>query len=285
MTRLLLAVFVLTLLLPGKAWADRRDQKAAELYLDGVDDIKRGKFREGKRLIDQALARGATEPNEQQGSESRYMARPYLPYYWLGVAEMELGDFEKALINFEKDESFGVIKRWPQEFADLTRRRSILEKKIAGSVPAPVPTAPPLPAPSATPLPPAPQIALPTPTPFSVAETKPSPAPSLAVSDTRKAIANPKVDRLLLEGLEALARGDFQTALSGAAKSRQLEPADARPYALEAAVYTTRYILGGRRDAQELESARLAFSAWTSRSASRRPWPGILSQPMQELLK
>src|SRR6185503_12210662 len=109
----------------------RRDQKAADLYHDGVELIRKGKYREGAKKMSEALQRGATEPNEQQGSETRYLERKYDPYYWLAVAQMELGLEEQALTNLEKSETFGVVKKWPEEYGDLKRRRATLETKLA----------------------------------------------------------------------------------------------------------------------------------------------------------
>src|SRR5947208_1617413 len=110
-----LIVSVVALLLAGVVRADRRDQKAADLYHDGVDLIRKGKYKEGASKMTQALQRGATEPNEQQGSETRYLERRYDPYYWLGVAQMELGLDEQALTNFEKSETAQVITKWREE--------------------------------------------------------------------------------------------------------------------------------------------------------------------------
>ncbi|MBI5441774.1 MAG: hypothetical protein HY900_11265, partial [Deltaproteobacteria bacterium] len=84
------------------ASADRRDQRAADLYTEGVKLIRQGKYREGAAKVNAALARGATEPVEAQGSETRFLARPYDPYYWLGVAQMETGLTEQALANLER---------------------------------------------------------------------------------------------------------------------------------------------------------------------------------------
>lgn len=96
------AAAIALLLLPGRASADRRDQRAADLYSEGVKLIRQGRYREGAAKVNAALARGATEPVEAQGSETRFQARPYDPYYWLGVAQMETGLPEQALANFEK---------------------------------------------------------------------------------------------------------------------------------------------------------------------------------------
>ena len=129
------------LLLGSSARADRADQRAADLYTEGVRLIRAGKYREGAARINAALARGATEPVEAQGSETRFLARPYDPYYWLGVAFMETGQDDKALLSFEKSEVYGVLKRWPDDHEDLVRRRALLEART----PAPEGEPPPAP--------------------------------------------------------------------------------------------------------------------------------------------
>ena len=131
------------LLLGPVASADRRDQRAADLYTEGVKLIRQGKYREGAAKVNAALARGATEPVEAQGSETRFLARPYDPYYWLGVAQMETGLVDQALANFEKSSTIvpkgrtqPVLADAPAEWADLRRRKAQL---LAGlEVPTPV---------------------------------------------------------------------------------------------------------------------------------------------------
>jgi hypothetical protein len=123
------------------AAAGRMDQRAADLYHKGVKLIQAGRFEAGGRLVWQALERGATEPNEAQGGESRYIERRYDPYYWLGVAEMEAGSAEMALMLFEISESYSdrgsapVITRWRSEYRDLKRRKDILLRDRAARTP------------------------------------------------------------------------------------------------------------------------------------------------------
>ena len=153
------AALALVLLAPV-ASADRRDQRAADLYTEGVKLIRQGKYREGAAKVNAALARGATEPVEAQGSETRFLARPYDPYYWLGVAQMETGLTEQALANLEKSSTMipkgrtqPVLADAPAEWEDLKRRKSLLLASL--EVPTPVLVA-------AAPSPPA------TPTPFAL---------------------------------------------------------------------------------------------------------------------
>jgi tetratricopeptide (TPR) repeat protein len=153
------AALALILLAPASS-ADRQDQRAADLYSEGVKLIRKGRYREGAERVNAALARGATEPVEAQGSETRFLARPYDPYYWLGVAQMETGLSEQALANFEKSSTMipkgrsqPVLADAPREWEDLKRRRGLLLASLETPTPARVAAPPPLPA---------------TPTPFAL---------------------------------------------------------------------------------------------------------------------
>lgn len=126
---------------PSGLRADRRDQKAADLYADAVSAIERGRPGEAVPLLLAALGRGASEPNEVQGGESRFLVYRYDPYYWLGVAFMETGEDDRALLCLEKSEVYGVLKRWPDAHADLLARRAALERRY----PAPAGDPPPAP--------------------------------------------------------------------------------------------------------------------------------------------
>lgn len=132
--------------------ADRRDQVAADKYSEGVRLINNKKYREGAAKISEAIARGATEPNDEQGSEGRFMVRQYDPYYWLGVAQMEMGLNDQALANFEKSESIvpagrsrPAITEWKKEYADLLRRKKVLLSGLEASIAVPTPRAEALP--------------------------------------------------------------------------------------------------------------------------------------------
>ncbi len=114
------------------ARADRADAEAATLYEKGVKAIRKERYREGLRLIEAALARGATEPNDQQG-DSRFPVTRYDPYYWLGIAYMGLGDDEKALINFQKSKDHGAIKAWKTEWQDLNARLEVVRRRLEAS--------------------------------------------------------------------------------------------------------------------------------------------------------
>lgn len=119
--------------------ADRRDQRAADFYSDAIESIEKGDHREAVPLLLKALKRGATEPNESQGSQTRFLVYRYDPYYWLGVAFMELGQDDRALLSFEKSDVYGVVNRWPAWSTDLASRRATLETRFPAMTSEPPP--------------------------------------------------------------------------------------------------------------------------------------------------
>lgn len=228
------------------ASADRRDQRAADLYTEGVKLIRLGRYREGAAKVNAALARGATEPVEAQGSETRFLARPYDPYYWLGVAQMETGLTEQALSNFERSSTMipkgrtqPVLADAPAEWEDLRRRRAVLLASlevptpvvaVAPASPAPTPFAIRIPDRTVDPLPPeAPAVAAapapsPTRTPAPAVERLPATALALR-RDLADLLAEPSVSLRAGKGLGGrLVR--LEAALekgSGAAAAAELE--------------------------------------------------------------
>src|ERR1035441_10733666 len=115
----------------------------------------------GVRNRNEALAPGHTQARTHFGT-SRYSVDLYDPYYWLGVAHMELGEVLEAKNNLLHSRSEGVIDGFP-EFADLLGRLGALERREAQQAAALAPT-------------PAPQEAAPT-VPTSTAPNPRDPAP------------------------------------------------------------------------------------------------------------
>lgn len=206
-------LIVLALLLPSPASrGDRADVEAGNLYEKGVKAIRKGDYREGIRLIEEAVGRGATEPNDQQG-DSRFPVTRYDPYYWLGIAHMGLGDDERALINFQKSKNYGSIKAWKDWWKDLNIRLETVRKRleVAAAPSPPSPSAKSMPSPTAIamavlPAPtPAGSIVVPTPTARMAPLAGPTPsqvaeAPAAAIELQRlrgevdRWLATPAVD-------------------------------------------------------------------------------------------
>jgi hypothetical protein len=203
-----LAASLVMLLVALPVAANRRDQRAADLFTEGVRLIRAGKYAEGASKMRAALER-ASEPTDEQGSTTRFLARRYDPYYWLGVAQMEMGLDEQALQSFESSLSIvpvgrkeALVKGWPEEYSDLQRRMATLSKKLEAPVvvevrpsPRPVPPVEPTLVAAALPTPPASVTQPPaaTPTPFTIRiagdratpppPVSPTPATSLAALD------------------------------------------------------------------------------------------------------
>jgi tetratricopeptide (TPR) repeat protein len=302
----LAAVLSLVLVAP-KALADRRDQRAADLYTEGVALIRKGKYREGAAKVNAALARGATEPVEAQGSETRFLARPYDPYYWLGVAQMETGLPEQALANFEKSSTIvpkgrtqPVLADAPAEWADLQRRKSVLLATLdvptpvvvaAATIPSPTATPFALQLPERTALPPPTAVpafvALPRPAPATGPTGVPLPPGVLALrEDLAALLADPSVSLRAGDALRprmarldaALGRGAAAAAAAELSLRRELSaPAGSAVLAavLEAA-------LEAHRERRYEESARISRIA--GRLAPAAPQPDLLRASSLETL-
>ena len=266
-------------------------QKAADLYTEAVALIRKGKHREAAEKLSRALERGATEPNEMQGTETRFLAKRYDPYYWLGVAQMEMGLTEQALANLEKSETYGLVKKWPEEWADLSRRKELLLARLEPAA-APRPTAllasaPPAVRPAPTPVAPVAVVAavpaatpialkLPTPPPDRVAAlpaARPSPAPS---------VASPAA--LLAAALDDLGAGRLVEAEARVLAASRADPRSPRPDVLRAFVLATRFVLEGETDDALLQRAREALVEWRRKAGPLRPLPPLLSPALRKLL-
>ncbi len=219
------------------------------------------------RRMDEALGTGHTHARQHFGA-SRYTVDLYDPYYWLGVAHMELGEVLEAKRNFLLSRSEGVIDGFP-ESADLLGRLGALERREAQQSaqsavretptpppPEPVPTAPAV-IPAATP----PPVTLP-----GVADP-----PGQQPADAERV-------------LTLFSAGDFAGAEAGVERLRRSRP-DAREADLLATlVLGTRYVLEGKTDAALLARARKALASWRKKGGGRRAEEAILSPSLLSAL-
>src|SRR5713226_345750 len=100
---------------------------AARAYELGRSAVRKKDYVAGIQRLEEALATGHTRPAVNFGT-SRNFVDWYDPYYWLGVAHMELGNDPEALLNFKKSREAGVIERFP-EFPNLLDRIATLERR------------------------------------------------------------------------------------------------------------------------------------------------------------
>ncbi len=100
MTRLRLFVIIgLTLGAMSALGQAQLDRKWYLNYLDGVEQIKNGNYQKGIDFLEIAIAqKGKPDPNTKFYG---VMRGSYIPYFYLGVAYHNMGQYELAKHNFE----------------------------------------------------------------------------------------------------------------------------------------------------------------------------------------
>ena len=225
---------------------------AVKAYQSGQAAAQRKDWPLVVRKMNEALATGHTQARTHFGT-SRYSVDLYDPYYWLGVAHMELGEVLEAKHNLLHSRSEGVIDGFP-EFADLLGRLGVLERREAQQAAALDPT--PAPQAEATPAVPtstAPNPVDPTPTPLDTASADP--------------------ERILT----LFSTGDFVGAEAVVESLRTARPGAREADLLATLVLGTRYVLEGKADPSLLARAKKAFASWHKRGGGRRSEEALLS--------
>ncbi|MFI5181894.1 MAG: hypothetical protein ACHQPI_10920 [Thermoanaerobaculia bacterium] len=239
-----------------------RDAAVREYEL-GREALKKKDFRSAVDRMNAALATGHTRADERFGT-SRYQLEWYDPYYWLGVAHMELGEEEEARRNFRLSREAGVIERRP-EYADLLSRMRLLdEREAARRAPTPGPTATPTPA---------------------------VPAASRRRETQSQTHRPPEAERSvhpspasLTPLIEAIAKGRFRDAESELEKARAAAPDAAEPELLAAVLFGSRYVLEGSADPSLLAKAKKSLATFRRRGGSPRSEEAWLSPALRGLL-
>lgn len=249
---------------------------AARAYELGRSAVRKRDYVTAIQRLDEALATGHTRPAVNFGT-SRNFVDWYDPYYWLGVAHMELGNDPEALANFRKSREAGVIERFP-EFANLLERISSLEKREAERqrpLVSPTPTivialATPTPPSPPTLPPPLPSPELATPTPEPTLEPGPRPTPDSAE---------------LTPALAALSAGQWDAAATALSRYRQRYPEALESDLVETVLYGTRYLLEGKKDSSLLAKAKASLTSYRRRGGSKRAEEAWISPPLAAALK
>ena len=148
----MIAVALITLPGPLRAQAILPPDAAVKAYQAGQAAAQRKDWPLVVRKMNDALATGHTQARTHFGT-TRNFVDLYDPYYWLGVAHMELGEVLEAKRNLLLSRSEGVINGFP-ESADLLGRLGQLERREAQQAAAlPTPAAGPTPEPTAAAVP------------------------------------------------------------------------------------------------------------------------------------
>ncbi len=249
-----IAVVLVALANPLSAHAILPPDAAVKAYQAGQAAAQRKDWPLVIRKMNDALATGHTHAREHFGA-SRYTVDLYDPYYWLGVAHMELGEVLEAKRNLFLSRSEGVIDGFP-ESADLLGRLGALERREAqqsAAREAPTPSPP-----EATPTVPIPVLAAAT-APTAAVQARDAGAPE------PRGTAGAGAERILT----LFSAGDFAGAEAGVESFRRARP-DAREADLLASlVLGTRYVLEGRADPALLARAKKALASWRKRGGGR----------------
>lgn len=139
------------MLMAGGAWADFKKN-----YLDGVDAAKKGQWAEVRRLMTAAIAE-RPEPGRVRFYGS--IPEPYVPHYYLGLANANLGDCPAAVSAFKNSASGALVATLSREKAEQARLQSNCEQQMLAQ--------------QAKPVEPPPTVVEPPPVTPPVAEPKP----------------------------------------------------------------------------------------------------------------
>lgn len=252
-----LSAVLLALAGPAAPQAILPPDAAVQAYQAGVDAAARKDWPTVVRRMDEALATGHREPKQNFGTTRNYVDL-YDPWYWRGVALMELGDDEEARRDLVRSRDAGVIRKFP-ELSDLTARLATLDRRAEAARPAPTATPAPAPSPAAT-------AALPSPTA--------TPAP------VRTETPGSGVERVLT----LFAAGDLDGAEAALAGVQAARPDAREADLLQSLVLGTRYVLEGAADRELLARARRALRTWRDRGGPRPVEEALLSPSLLALL-
>ena len=254
----LIAVALIAFAGPLRAQAILPPDAAVKAYQAGQAAAQRKDWPLVVRKMNDALATGHTQARTHFGT-TRNFVDLYDPYYWLGVAHMELGEVLEAKRNLLLSRSEGVILGFP-ESADLLGRLGRLERREAQQAAAP-------PTPTAGPAP--------EPTPAAAPSAVPT-APALSQGDatpTPKDVPGADPERILT----LFSAGDFAGAEAAIESFRRARPLAREADLLATLVLGSRYVLEGRADPSLLARARKAFSSWRKRGGEKRSEEALLS--------
>ena len=256
-----IAALLVALAGPLSAQAILPPDAAVKAYQAGQAAAQRKDWPLVIRKMNDALATGHTHARQHFGA-SRYTVDLYDPYYWLGVAHMELGEVLEAKRNLLLSRSEGVIDGFP-ESADLLGRLGALERREAQqSALRESPT--PAPPPEATPV-----VAVPVSAMAPTAAAPPGGPGAPATRDT---------EGLGAESILTLfSAGDFTGAEAGVERYRLARPEAREVDLLASLVLGTRYVLEGRTDPALLARAKKALASWRKRGGGRRTEEAFLS--------
>jgi hypothetical protein len=112
------------LLLSGSALADYKSE-----YQDGIEAAEKGNWTEVQRRMRAALAENAKPSNRMRTYGTNFI--PYVPHYYLGLANARLGDCAAAIDAFSNAASRGVVAALSSEAATQAREEARCTQMLA----------------------------------------------------------------------------------------------------------------------------------------------------------
>lgn len=244
-------------------------------YKEGLDAIETQNWRRAGDLMRQAISERA---EESRRLPKQLYLKPYLPYFYLGLAQFKQGDCDGALASWSISEQQGVVRKRPQyQQIELAREmcRARQRPQDAASTKRAAPEEPVAsPRPVAPSPPPPREPSLPPPQPARRENSIPANEESgSAFSDRRSSTPPPPPEpgfdfrrgerpaeppnAGLLEAAAALFSGSYQQVLDRLAESPPDDPySRAHAHLLAAAAEFALYLASGEREGQRLDSAR-----------------------------
>jgi tetratricopeptide (TPR) repeat protein len=132
-------VVVLVLLASAPAWADYKDS-----FRKGMEALDRGRWADVARYMQEAIADNPKEGERLKLYGLRFEV--YLPHFYLGAAQLNLGNCAVAVKEFETSRSQGAIRnhsRYPELLDGLKSCEGQGQAAKATTPPPTAPTAPP----------------------------------------------------------------------------------------------------------------------------------------------
>lgn len=140
-----LTIALITLFAATSAFASWYDD-----YEAGIAAVRKGQW----QVVVQKMS-AAIKGNPKEGDNTRTYGAIFInyhPYYYRGIAHMNLGQYEQAISDFEKTSGPGEVNQGPLEVL-MQRAKTQLAESSAPPTPEPQPQRPPAPVPVPVPVP------------------------------------------------------------------------------------------------------------------------------------
>jgi hypothetical protein len=112
---------------PGNTYGSSGDYR--EVYRKAIDAKNRKRWDEAAKLFQASLALRGTDTGERINISGFGNIEPYVPHYYLGLAQFNLKNCSAAVTNFNMSEKDGAIQKTKDLYASLQQTRAMCTKK------------------------------------------------------------------------------------------------------------------------------------------------------------